>query len=94
MNVTVIDIPHSKEILNEANTAEPAIIALSVASINFLTFLFMPISFKNGDPNESRTRVNSVKGYRPGPLDDGVKMELTVGFEPTTRGLQNRRSTN
>ncbi len=58
---------------------------------------------KDGVPNEIRTRVATVKGWCPGPLDDGDpnKNDLSVmkevspdGFEPSTRTLKVYCSTN
>ena len=46
-------------------------------------------------PRGIRIPVASVKGKRPRPLDDGGKKLTTrpVGFEPTTSGFGNLRST-
>jgi hypothetical protein len=58
------------------------------------------MALRNGVPNGSRTRVLSVKGICPRPLDDRdeakkcKKLVIRLGLEPRTLSLKGRCSTD
>lgn len=53
---------------------------------------YAPGLHATGSPNGTRTRVSTLRGWCPGPLDDGALINLAagLGFEPRQRDPESR----